>query len=150
MHDFRAITVPALSCDSQLFSGRRTTHMKYQLIILTITALLSSTAIAQNIGFLSKGPVAYLNDDDKALLSETLNQALEDSDDDERVTWENPKLGHNGWIEILDTHEDYDTTCRTIRTHTSAAGREGGGIYRLCRADDGSWQFAPRRRTDKS
>jgi len=123
--------------------------MKHRLIILTITALLSSAATAQNIGFLSKGPIAYLNDDDKAILSETLNQALENAADGDSVTWENPKTGHNGRIEILDTHEDYDTTCRTLRTHTSAAGREGGGVYRLCLADDKSWQFAPRRRTNK-
>ncbi len=123
--------------------------MKHRLIILTITALLSSAATAQNIGFLSKGPIAYLSDEERTLLSETLNQALENAADGESVTWENPKSGHNGRIEILDTHEDYDTTCRTIRTHTSAAGREGGGVYRLCRADDESWQFAPRRRTDK-
>jgi len=123
--------------------------MKHQFIILTITALLSSAATAQNISFLSKGPIAYLNDDDKAMLSETLKQALESGTDGEKVTWDNPKSGHHGHIEILDTHEDYDTTCRTIRTQTTASGRKGGGIYRLCRADDNSWRFAPRRRNDK-
>ena len=124
--------------------------MKYQFIVLTITILLSLTATAQNIGFLSKGPIAYLDDDDKAMLNETLNQALENGADGEKVTWNNPKSGNHGRIEILDTHEDYDTTCRTIRTHTTAGGREGGGIYRLCLADDKTWQFAPRRRNDKS
>ena len=49
-------------------------------------------------------------------------------------------------IEIIDTHEDYGTTCRTVRTHVNASGREGGGVYRLCLADDDTWQFAPRRR----
>lgn len=124
--------------------------MKYWLMSLTITVLLISSATAQNIGFLSKGPIAYLSDDEKVMLSETLNQALENSADGETVTWDNPKSGHNGRIELLDTHEDYGTTCRTIRTHMTASGREGGGIYRLCRADDNTWRFAPRRRKNKS
>ena len=123
--------------------------MKHRLIILTITILLTSAATAQNISFLSKGPIAYLDDDDKAMLFETLNQALDNSADGESVTWDNPESGHHGRIEILDTHEDYDTTCRTIRTHTTASGREGGGVYRLCRADDNSWRFAPRRRSNQ-
>jgi surface antigen len=122
------------------------TIMKHWLTGLIIAALLTTSAAAQNIGFLSKGPIAYLNDDEKAKLSETLNRALETGTDGETVTWENPETGNNGRIEILDTHEDYGTTCRTIRTHTTASGREGGGIYRLCRADDDSWRFAPRRR----
>jgi len=123
--------------------------MKHSLFLLTLMTLLSVTAAAQNIGFLSKGPIAYLNDEEKAQLSETLNQALEDGADGETVTWENPDTGNNGRIEILDTHEDYGTTCRTIRTHTMASGREGGGIYRLCLADDDSWRFAPRRRNNQ-
>jgi surface antigen len=124
--------------------------MKYWLTGLTIAALLTSAATAQNISFLSQGPIAYLDDDEKAMLSEALKHALEDSADGEDVVWDNPKSGHNGLIEILDTHEDYGTTCRTIRTRTTAGGREGGGVYRLCRADDNTWRFAPRRRKNKS
>lgn len=124
--------------------------MKHRLTILAIAALLTSAATAQNIGFLSKGPVAYLSDDEKATLTETLHQALDNRADGENVTWENPQSGHHGRIEIIDTHEDYDTTCRTIRVHTTAGGREGGGVYRLCRADDDTWRFAARRRTNKS
>ena len=120
--------------------------MKYWLMSLTLTVLLISSATAQNISFLSKGPIAYLSDDEKVMLSEALNQALENSSDGESVTWNNPESGHNGRIEILDTHEDYGTTCRTIRSHMTASGREGGVIYRLCLADDNTWRFAPRRR----
>ncbi|HJP37756.1 MAG TPA: RT0821/Lpp0805 family surface protein [Gammaproteobacteria bacterium] len=111
-----------------------------------LVTLLVLPAIAQNISFLSKGPVAYLTDDERALLSTTLKRALENSADGESISWENPKSGNKGSIETIDTHEDLATTCRTIRAHTIAAGREGGGIYRLCRADDNTWRFAPRRR----
>ena len=124
--------------------------MKLAVICLTLMGLLSVSAQAQNIGFLTRGPVAQLSDDDKALLSETLRQALNEAEDNETVTWGDPDSGPHGQIEVFDTHEDFGTTCRSIRTRTTAAGRSGGGVYRLCLADDDSWRFAPRRRSDNS
>ena len=103
-------------------------------------------ASAQNIEFLHRGPIAYMNDIDKEILSKTLQTALDETADGESLRWSNPDSGSEGTIEVLDTHEDYGTTCRTVRTHSKASGREGGGVYRLCRADDDSWQFAPKRR----
>ena len=120
--------------------------MRHSLSILTLAILLVMPAAAQNIGFMSKGPIAYLNDSEKKLLKETLKQALNDGDDGETITWNHPDTGSNGIIELLDTHVDFGTTCRTINTQTSAQGREGGGRYRLCKADDDTWRFAPRRR----
>ena len=116
---------------------------------LTILATLVASpqlASAQNIEFLHRGPIAYMNDIDKEILSKTLQTALDETADGESLRWSNPDSGSEGTIEVLDTHEDYGTTCRTVRSHSKASGREGGGVYRLCRADDDSWQFAPKRR----
>lgn len=115
--------------------------------IVLATAVLGG-ALAQNINFLYRGPVAYLDEVDKEILTATFNNALADAADGETVAWSNPDTGNNGTVEVLDTHEDYGTTCRTVRTHMNAAGREGGGVYRLCLADDDTWQFAPRRRKE--
>lgn len=114
------------------------------VILLSIIAV----AQAQNIGFLRRGPVAYLSPEEQDMVREAFARALNDTADNETVEWENPESGHSGRIEVLDTHEDYGTTCRTVRTWTTAGGREGGGIYRLCKADDGSWRFAPARRSN--
>jgi len=111
-----------------------------------LVAALAPAALAQNINFLHRGPVTYLGDVDKQILRDTFNAALSDAEDGETVRWSNPDSGNNGTIEVLDTHEDYGTTCRTVRTFTQASGNEGGGVYRLCLADDDTWQFAPRRR----
>lgn len=111
-----------------------------------IVVALTPAALAQNINFLHRGPVAYLGEVDKQILTDTFNAALRDAQDGETVRWSNPDSGNNGTIEVLETHEDYGTTCRTVRTFTLAGSREGGGVYRLCLADDDTWQFAPRRR----
>ena len=108
--------------------------------------IVSQPLLAQNIEFLNRGPIAYMDEVDKQILTETFNAALNNAEDGESVGWKNPDSGSQGVIEVLDSHEDYGTTCRTVRTHSAAGGREGGGVYRLCRADDDTWQFAPRRR----
>jgi len=116
------------------------------LIGTLLFTALPQAALAQNINFLHRGPIAYLNDIDRQILTDTFDAALSQAEDGETVRWSNPDSGNNGTIEVLDTHEDFGTTCRTVRTFTRASGREGGGVYRLCLADDDTWQFAPRRR----
>lgn len=111
-----------------------------------LAVALCNAALAQNIEFLHRGPIAYMDEVDKQILTDTFNAALGNAEDGEKVQWSNPDSGSQGTIEVLDTHEDYGTTCRTVRTHSEAGGREGGGVYRLCLADDDTWQFAPRRR----
>ena len=121
--------------------------MKRIVYGIALMAAIVPVAVAQNINFLHRGPVAYLDEVDKQILADTFNAALTDAEDGETVAWSNPDSGNEGTVEVLDTHEDYGTTCRTVRTHMNASGKEGGGIYRLCLADDGTWQFAPRRRS---
>jgi surface antigen len=116
------------------------------LVGALLLAASMHSSFAQNINFLHRGPVAYLDEVDKQILSDTLNAALADASDGESLAWSNPDSGNHGTIEVIDTHEDYGTTCRTVRTHMQASGREGGGVYRLCLAEDDTWQFAPRRR----
>jgi surface antigen len=75
-----------------------------------------------------------------------MNEALEDTPDGQKLEWRNPDTGAGGTITVVDTHNDYDTTCRTIHTATEAGGRKGAGSYRLCLAEDQTWQFAPLRK----
>jgi len=104
---------------------------------------------AQNINFLSRGPVAHMDETDKAMLREAVGEALNNRADGDSVEWMNPDTENGGTITLLDTHEDYGTTCRSVRTRTQAEGRSGGGNYRLCKAADDTWQFAPNRRPEK-
>jgi surface antigen len=110
-------------------------------------AMVPLPAPAQNTQFFRSAPVAYLNDEDIEIVKSALQDALNEQADDETVAWANPKTGASGSIKVLDTHEDYATTCRNIEMENHAAGRTGKGGYRLCKADDGTWKFAPTRRS---
>ena len=153
--DFSAMPVAALLF--AVYPGEKISMYRRQIIriarsiaIVLWAVTAASPALAQNIGFLHQGPIAYLDDVDRQILSDTFNAALEEGENGETVAWSNPDTGHTGTIEVLDTHEDYGTTCRTVRTFTQAGGRKGGGVYRLCLADDDTWQFAPKRRKKSS
>lgn len=115
---------------------------------IAFLALTMPIASAQNINFLHRGPIAHMDDTDKAILREAVGDALNNHADGETVEWKNPGTGHSGTITLIDTHEDFGTTCRSVRTRSQAAGRSGGGNYRLCKGADGTWQFAPNRRTN--
>ncbi len=121
--------------------------MKNFVILLVILgAALATETMAQNLNFLDRSAASELTPGDEKILGEAFQKALKDTPDQEKVDWVNPETGHFGSISLLDTHEDFGTTCRTIRTRTTAGGREGGGRYRLCLAEDDSWRFAPLRR----
>jgi len=102
----------------------------------------SVTVFAQNMLFLRESPIAWLDDDDEVILKDTLDQVILAPDGTSKE-WENPETGSTGRLQVLDTHEDFGTTCRHIRMLNEAAGRRGGGIYRLCLSEDGNWRFAP-------
>jgi surface antigen len=117
-----------------------------EILVATVLLLCAAGALAQNVGFMRKGPVAYLSETEQGLLRDAVRAAVNDTADGGSVDWGDLDAGTGGSIKVLDTHEDYGTTCRTIRSRMQAGGRSGGGDYRLCRADDGSWRFAPARR----
>ncbi len=98
---------------------------------------------AQNTAFLRSAPVAFLNDEDVEILLSTLQAAMNEQPDGSTVTWTNAKTGHSGVINITNTHPDYDTTCRRVEMANQAAGRTGRGTFRMCKADNGKWKFAP-------
>lgn len=126
-------------------------HVKITLILLiSLSAWAGPVVLAQNLSFLSRAPIAQMNEADQTMLSAAFGEALDDTPDGGVVEWRNPDTEASGTITVLDTHEDYGTTCHTIRTATEAGGRKGAGTYRLCRAEDQTWQFAPLRRKKDS
>jgi len=118
---------------------------KNKICLALISALLitgTTTATAQNTLFLRDSPIAFMDDQDEAILRETIDAMLA-APDGTATDWMNPATGSKGRVQVLDTGEDFDTTCRHIRILNETATRRGGGTYRLCLAKDGIWKFAP-------
>lgn len=111
--------------------------------IAMVLCLISgaATSQAQNLNFLRESPIAWLDDNDEAILRATIDAVLE-APDGTATDWQNPATGANGRVQVVDTHEAFGTTCRRLTMRNEARGRKGGGTYRLCLAKDGNWKFA--------
>ena len=113
-------------------------------VVAIISLVMMTVPVqAQNTWFWGSAPVAFLSDEDVEILLSTLQTAMNELPDGETVTWTNSETGHSGVINITNTHPDYDTTCRQVEMANQAAGRTGRGTFRMCKADDGKWKFAP-------
>lgn len=118
---------------------------KNKICLALISTLLltgATTATAQNTLFLRDSPIAFMDDQDEAILRETIDAVLA-APDGTTTDWMNPATGSKGRVQVLDTGEDFGTTCRHIRMRNEASNRKSGGIIRLCLGKDGSWKFAP-------
>lgn len=112
------------------------------LITATILASVGTAASAQNLNFLRESPIGWLDESDQAILEATIDALLE-APDGTTTDWLNPETGAHGRIQVMDTHQDFGTTCRRMKMRNEAKGRKGGGTYRLCQAEDDTWKFAP-------
>jgi len=113
-------------------------------LALIATLLLTgiTAANAQNTLFLRDSPIAFMDDQDEAILRATIDAVMA-APDGTTTDWLNPATGSKGRVQVLDTGEDFDTTCRHIRMRNEASNRKSGGTFRLCLAKDGIWKFAP-------
>jgi surface antigen len=110
---------------------------------------LATTGLsAQNLNFLRESPIGWLDDQDRAILRATIDAVMA-APDGTTTDWLNPETGSTGRLQVLDTHEDFGTTCRRLRMRNEAKGRKAGATYRLCLSADGQWRFAPSDETPK-
>jgi surface antigen len=116
--------------------------MRIRILAFALLTCMAVSASAQNYLFLRDSPIGWLDAKDQQILLGAINSVL-DSPDGTKIDWSNPDSGSNGRIQVLDKHEDFGTTCRSIRMRNEAKGRKSGGNYRLCLSEDGQWRFAP-------
>ena len=117
--------------------------IRVRLIPTVILSLCALSAFAQNTMFLRDSPIAHLDEADRTILRQTIEQALE-SEDGTVIDWANPDSGSFGRVKVLDTETvgPDELTCRNIRARNESHGRKADGIYRLCEDEDGNWKFA--------
>ena len=118
-------------------------NSKISLMLGALTLTLVSVSLsAQNLNFLRESPIGWLDEQDRAILTATIDAVME-APDGTTTDWLNPETDSKGRLQVTDTHEDFGTTCRRLRMRNEAKGRKAGGTYRLCLAPDGQWRFAP-------
>lgn len=120
--------------------------MKLTHIILSLSLLLMSPSMSHsaNLRFLDESaPAFHYTDEDFSILMATVQKALNEKADGGKLVWENPKTGHNGLVNPLNTFQENGTTCRKTRLINKAKDKIAETFYKLCKQASGEWKVAP-------
>jgi hypothetical protein len=120
--------------------------MKYISIInLSLFLLLISTATnAANLGFLNNSPASMYNKDDITLMDQTINKALNELSDKEKLDWNNPKTTASGSVFVSNTHktkvEQAVLTCRDVNLVNQAKNQKRNTKLTFCKDNENNWK----------
>ena len=106
-----------------------------------ILACAASPALAQNwVGLLKNTPAERFDEDDLRIFMDAGRKALNDTPDNQSVTWENPQTRAHGEITVLRSFESKGLPCKEVRVRNEAQGRKGDNKLNLCKKD-GKWRL---------
>ena len=118
--------------------------MGSRLSALVLTAALLASPLAtdaSNLRFLEFSPSAFFDEEDWALLRGAAKKLLDDAPDGDSTSWKNDKTGHNGTLQVLDTYEDFGTTCRRMKVYNDAIQVSATRVVNMCRNKQGEWKI---------
>jgi len=119
-------------------------------IVFTLLVTLASAsppAMALNwVPLLKNTPAERFDEDDLHLFLNTARKAVNETPDNQTVSWENPKTRAHGDITVLKTYEKDGRTCKQVRIRNEASGRKASSVVNACRVGS-DWRLvgAPRR-----
>ena len=113
--------------------------MRHPLFIALVAA--TPVAIAQNwVGLLKNTPAERFDEDDLRIFMDAGRKALNETPDNQSVSWENPQTKAHGEITVLRSFESKGLPCKEVRVRNEAQGRKGDNKLNLCKKD-GKWRM---------
>jgi len=101
----------------------------------TVLGIGIGAMVGNNIG-------AQLDEKDRLLAGQTMQQTLELGPDQSQGQWQNPNTGHSGTVTPTSTHvASTGQPCREFITTVKVGGVEQQGYGTACRQADGSWKI---------
>ena len=115
--------------------------MLTKLLLAVLLAAASFSAAAQNwVGLLKNTPAERFDEEDLRIFMDAGRKALNETPDNQSVSWENPKTRARGEITVLRTFESKGLPCKEVRVRNEAQGRKGDNKLNLCKKDD-KWRL---------
>ena len=112
-----------------------------KLLLAILLAAASLPAAAQNwVGLLKNTPAERFDEEDLRMFMDAGRKALNDTPDNQSVTWANPQTTARGEITVLRSFESKGLPCKEVRVRNEAQGRKGDNKLNLCKKD-GKWRL---------
>jgi len=97
----------------------------------------ASPAMALNwVPLLKNSPAERFDDDDLQMFLTNARKAVNETPDNQTVSWENPDTKANGDITVLRTYEKDGRTCKRVRVRNEAGGRKATSVVDACKVGD--------------
>jgi hypothetical protein len=99
-------------------------------------------AAGSGLYFIADAPIAKFSDQDRELFYAQALAALNDAADGEDVAWSNPASFARGVVTPVRTVTDpVYGLCRQVRVSNEVGTVRRSGLYRACRASNGTWRL---------
>lgn len=108
--------------------------------LLSILLLAARSGYSTDLQSLKYSPVRYFSETDWELAKSTAREVLNNTDDNEVVTWKNPETGHSGSLVVTRTGKINGQTCKKLQIHNMANNLEGQAVYLFCQQENGKWK----------
>ena len=111
------------------------------IIVLGAACVAAGPAAAQNwIGMLKNTPAERFDEEDLRMFMDTARKALNETPDNQTLSWENPKTRARGDITVLRSFESKGLPCKEARVRNEVPGRKGGAKFNVCKVED-KWRL---------
>lgn len=117
-----------------------TTTRSFCLRLVSLLLLVPS-AHAFNLRWLDNTPAGEFTDQDWKLLEQTVTQALTQSKQGARLTWENPETGHSGSVSNIGPVDRDGRTCIRLGIYNKTEKLSGSSVASFCPQADGGWKM---------
>ena len=110
-----------------------------RIIFYLSAVLISTNAIASNYNFLKDAaPIADFKKDDVEILQQTIQDALNNMKDGEKLAWSNDKTGNAGLVNPVLTLDSNEGECRQVRIVNRSKQNIAESMFKFCKLN-GKW-----------
>jgi surface antigen len=112
-------------------------HFLFTVLLGATCALFVSGAAAQNwVTLLKNTPAESFDDEDLRLFLDAARKTLNETPDNQPVTWENPKSRNRGEMTVLRSFESKGNACKEVRVRNESRARKSDNRRTLCKVDE--------------
>lgn len=115
-----------------------------QLGIILLLICIPGMLAASNWQWMRDTAVKSFDEQDWALLENTINRLLSSGADGDSQEWQNPETGNAGSVRILSTTDTDTETCRILLITNTARSEAGTTRLNYCRQPDAQWMIDTR------
>lgn len=117
-------------------------HLRLSVLVLVFASIaVPLTVQASNMRFLEFSPSAFFTEKDWELLRTVAQDLLDNHKDGESMSWKNEESGYNGKLTVLNTYEDFSTTCRRLKVFSDAIEVSATRLVNMCKNKEGVWKI---------